>query len=154
MSKIQLTDTSVDIFQKMSEGNPGALAALMNIYKESPIIDPQSAMGGLGPILSLDTLGVYGSDIYILWSDQCHKDTREFLMLLRANQLGFVSNDKIVANAKDQRREVKFTQEEMEVLKTRKEALLARIDSWADYVPPDPNLPTGPSADAAVEPIR
>lgn len=47
-----------------------------------------------------------------------------------------------------------FTQEEMKVLKTRKEALLARIDSWADYVPPDPNLPTGPSADATVEPIR
>ena len=99
---------------KMSDGNPGALTALCEILKHGQEIDPMGMMGGLGAILGLDTLGIYGSDIYILWSDQCHKDTREFLMLLRANQLGFVDSGKIVANAKDQMREVKFSKEEMD----------------------------------------
>ena len=114
MTRIQLADNTMTIVTKMSDGNPGALAALCEILKLGTEIDPQGMMGGLGAILGLDTLGIYGSDIYILWSDQCHKDTRELLMLLRANQLGFVSSDKIVANAKDQMREVKFAQEEMD----------------------------------------
>ncbi len=114
MSRIQLHDTTMTIITKMADGNPGAMAALCEMLKHGKEIDPQGMMGGLGAILGLDTLGVYGSDIYILWSDQCRKDTRELLMLLRANQLGFVSSDKIVANAKDQMLEVKFTQEEMD----------------------------------------
>jgi len=102
------------IVNKMSDGNPGAITAMMEMLSKGTEIDPQAMMGGLGAILGLDTLGIYGSDIYILWSDQCNRDVRELLMLLRANQLGFVSSDKIIANAKDQMREVKFTQEEMD----------------------------------------
>ena len=113
MSKIELTDSTQDVMVKMSDGNPGALHALCSMLKESPSIDPQGAMGGLGPKLSLDTLGIYGSEIYILHSDQCHRDTRELLMLLRANQLGFISSERIQRIARSQMRDTLLTEDEM-----------------------------------------
>ena len=114
MTKIELMDTGRDVLVKMAGGNPGALNALMEILKHGGTIDPQGALGGMGVILSLDTLGIYGSEIYILWSDQCHKDTRELLMLLRANQLGFVGGSEIKAAAKDQRGRAGFSPEKMD----------------------------------------
>ena len=116
MARIELTDTIQDIMVKMSEGNPGALHALLDMMKQSPIIDPQSAMDGLGPILSLDTIGVYGTDIYILHNDHCNRDTRELLMLLRANQLGFISSGDIRKVAGCQMREHLLSKEKMDEL--------------------------------------
>ena len=114
MSKIDLTDTMQDIVMKMSDGNPGAIMAIMSMIKESPIIDPQGAMGGLGPILSLDTLGVYGTEIYILHNDQCRRDTRELLMLLRANQLGVISSERIQKIAGSQMCDTLLSKDEMD----------------------------------------
>ncbi len=114
--RIELTDSAQDVMVKMSDGNPGALHALCSILKESPSIDPQGAMGGLGPILSLDTLGIYGSEIYILHNNQCHRDTRELLMLLRANQLGFISSGRIQKIARSQMRDTLLSKDEMDKL--------------------------------------
>lgn len=114
--RITLKDTSRDILVKMADGNPGAISAMMEMIKHGESIDPQGFMGGLGAILSLDTLGIYGTEIYILWNDQCHRDTRELLMLLRANQLGFVTDSEIKGVAEDQMRQVMFSQERMDEL--------------------------------------
>ncbi len=114
MSRIGLTDNIVDVVAKMADGNPGACIALLEIIKHGKEIDPQSVMGGLGAVLSLDTLGVYGTDIYILYNDQCKKDVRELLMLLRANQLGFVGSSEIKAVASDQMNEIRFSKKEMD----------------------------------------
>ncbi len=113
MAKIKLNDNVQDIFIKMSDGNPGALFALSEIYKNGEEIDPQSFAKGFGPILNLDTLGIYGSDIYVLWNDQCDRDVRLMVMLLRANQLGFLSNDRLVAIFADQMRVDKLSSEEL-----------------------------------------
>ncbi len=72
----------------MSEGNPGALMAVCEILKHGAVIDPNDAMGGMSSLLSLDTLGVYGSQLYMLWSDVCGKDVGKMIALLRAWQLG------------------------------------------------------------------
>lgn len=88
-SRIKLTDTTMDVVVKMSDGNPGAVSALMGMLQSSHI-DPDSAMGGLAPVLSLDTIGIYGTDIYVLHSDICGKDMAKTLAVLRSHQLGFL----------------------------------------------------------------
>lgn len=116
MSRIQLEDSIGSVIAKMAEGNPGAIGAIMEMMKEGEAIDPQGFMGGLGVVLGLDTLEIYGTDIYILWNDKCNRDVREVLMLIRAWQLGFVSGDEIKAIAKDQMGQVNFSQEKMDEL--------------------------------------
>lgn len=67
MSRIQLTDSMIDILHKMCEGNPGGLTVMLKLYEQNPRIDPKDAFGGLGPLFHLDTLGIYGSAIWVLY---------------------------------------------------------------------------------------
>lgn len=83
------------VISKMSEGNPGAATALGAIFKNAQRIDPQSALGPLGALCSLDTADVYGSGIWVLYSDVCGQNVSKMIALLRAAQLGFVSYDLI-----------------------------------------------------------
>ena len=87
-TRIKGADSIVDVMYKMSEGNPGALTTLMSIMESSDKIDPDSLMGGMGKILFLDTLGIYGTDIYILHNDICKRNIVNTLAVLRAVQLG------------------------------------------------------------------
>lgn len=112
MSKIQLTDSVLDVMVKMSEGNPGAVNALSVMLKEGKTIDPQGFMGGLGVILLLDTWGIYGSSIYVLYNDKCDRDIRKMLLLMRAGQLGLFPVTKIKKMAHDQAYKINLTDEE------------------------------------------
>ena len=116
MSIIKGSDTVMDVFTKISKGNPGALSALMDIFKNAEAIDPQCFGGGLIPILNFDTYGIYGTDIYILYNDQCKRDVRELLMLMRATQLGFFSEVQLRAIAGDQMGRELLNQKEMDDL--------------------------------------
>lgn len=89
-TRIQLTDSTRDAIFKMCEGNPGALNVLVLIMN-SENIDPENTMGGIGVILFLDTLGIYGSDIYVLHNDICENDIVKTLAVLRATQFGMFS---------------------------------------------------------------
>jgi hypothetical protein len=112
MSRIELTDSPFDMIVKMCEGNPGAMSALMDMIKEGEKIDPQGVMGGIGSILLLDTWEIYGTDIYILWSDKCQRDCRKFLMILRACQMGNFPLTKLKEMAADQAGAVDLTDAE------------------------------------------
>ncbi len=101
---IELTDTPLSAMVKMSKGNPGAASALVAIFKAVPIVDPDAAFGGLGAILLLDSYGIYGTDIYILWSDICERNTTKTIAVLRAVQLGFFSSAVLVDAAHRQDR--------------------------------------------------
>ena len=116
MARINLTDTIVDGLVKMAEGNPGAINAMMSVITHGDEIDPQSALGSFGTILSLDTHEIYGTDIYVLFNDQCNSNVRCFLMLLRAVQLGFFSEDRLQSIAGDQTRSNLLSEEELNVL--------------------------------------
>lgn len=96
MSRIQLSDSAMDVIVKMSEGNPGAMTALMEILNKGAEIDPDDFMGGLGAVLSLDSDGIYGTDIYVLWSDICDRNTAKMLSVLRACQLGFFNRQTLI----------------------------------------------------------
>lgn len=112
MQRIQLTDSAMGMVLKMSSGNPGAMSALTEILVQSEKIDPQRGMRGAGAILQLDAYGIYGSSIYILFNDKCHRDVRKMLVLLRAAQLGFLSVPKLRELAADQSNKVKLTDDE------------------------------------------
>lgn len=116
MSRIKLTDSVMDSLVSMSEGNPGALTAMMDLMKKQNSIDPQSALGELSPIFSFDTHGIYGSSIYVLWSDKCDRDARKTLMLLRSVQLGFLAESRLQELASDQSRQINLSTEEFEDL--------------------------------------
>ncbi len=127
MSRIQLTDSVMDMLLKMAEGNPGALTAMMTIMDQAERIDPQSAMPKIMAILSLDTHEIYGSGIYVLFSDKCGKDARKVLMLLRAVQLGLMPESKLQALASDQSRQVNLSDEEFNALDA---AVCERLDGF------------------------
>ena len=92
MSKINLRDSIMNVVVKMSDGNPGAMNALMQMLQpENQEIDPDSIMGGMMKVLALDALGIYGSDIYILHNDICDRDMVKMFAVLRAHQLGFLN---------------------------------------------------------------
>lgn len=105
MSRIKLQDNLMDVVTKMSDGNPGAITTLMQMLQPTAqVIDPDSIMGTLGKIMNLDTLEVYGIDIYILWNDVCNRDMVKMFTVLRAQQLGFISAELIREISADQNR--------------------------------------------------
>ena len=116
MSILELTDSKMDMVVKMSQGNPGAMTAIMALMKETPIIDPDSAFAEIGPILMFDTYEIYGSDIYILWNDKCDKGCRKVNLLVRAVQLGFLPESRIKELAADQTYSINVTSEEWETI--------------------------------------
>jgi len=112
--RIEGSDSMLDVIVKMVEGNPGATNVLAQVIEATPMIDPDNAFGGLGVMMSLDTYGIYGSDIYVLFNDKCDSDIRKFLMILRATQMGFCNHVKLAEIAHDQMRSINFTEEEFE----------------------------------------
>ena len=100
-NRINLEDDHVAILTKLCEGNIGALNVLINLFKENGTIDPDSAMGPFGTILSLDQLGIYGSHIWILFKYRCGQSMVKLVALFRAHQLGFVSDDRIILASQD-----------------------------------------------------
>jgi len=95
--RIELTDSMMDVTIKMCEGNPGAMTFIMEGMKESSNIDPDG-FPEIGFILNADRCGIYGTDLYVLWSDLCGRDMTLSIALLRATQLGIVS-DELLADA-------------------------------------------------------
>jgi hypothetical protein len=91
MPKLLLTDSTDDMITKMADGNPGAVSAVFQLITEAGSIDPQDFMG-VGMVLHLDHLQLYGGDIYVIWNDVCDRDARKFRLLLRASQLGLVDH--------------------------------------------------------------
>lgn len=112
MSRINLMDDAMSSIIKMVEGNPGAIKAVMDLMEKADSIDPQAALGGLGVLLALDTHEIYGTDIYILYSDKCDRDARKMLMLLRSVQLGLLPESKLQQMAGDQMRQINLTDDE------------------------------------------
>jgi len=127
MSRIELSDDLMGALSKMAEGNPGALTAMMDLIEKAETIDPQAAMGGIGKIMCLDTYGIYGTDIYILWNDKCGNDAVKMCLLLRSVQLGMTPQSKLVKMAADQMGEVNLSDEEWEDIKTK---VCARLEEF------------------------
>jgi len=89
--RIELSDTPISAIEKISEGNPGAVSACMEMAMANPTVDPQSMLGAVAPLLSLDTHAIYGPRIWMLFSDVCNRRADVALACLRWVQLGLGS---------------------------------------------------------------
>lgn len=96
--RINLNDDYSSVLIKLAEGNPGALTAMIEMCKAKPTVDPDSATGVLGILHSLDDYGIYGTDIYVLFSDICGRNAAKTIAVLRAVQLGLFTRE-ILADA-------------------------------------------------------
>ena len=95
-TKISLDDTAQDMVIKLSEGNPGALTVCMEILQRGGSIDPDGfGGGGAGLLLLFDSMSLYGSRIWMLYKDVCGEDLVKTVAMLRAWQLGLVSEDNL-----------------------------------------------------------
>lgn len=92
MTRITLDDSMMDVMIKMGEGNIGAITVLMDIMGKSENVDPDNIFS-FAHILSLDTHGIYGSNIWILYKDVCGENLTNMLAILRGVQLGIISID-------------------------------------------------------------
>jgi len=89
--RIEGSDSVMQMIMKLSDGNPGALTVCMNAFQNSSTIDPIGALGGLAPMLAMDTVGIYGPRIWMLYKDVCGERLPYFLAMLRGWQLGLLS---------------------------------------------------------------
>lgn len=75
----------------MCGGNPGALNVMVQLLQKTEAIDPDNALGGLGNILSLDTLRIYDDKIWMFYKDICGQDIITMIGVMRGVQLGKMS---------------------------------------------------------------
>jgi hypothetical protein len=86
---------------KLSDRNPGAVAVLADLLKpQTPPIDPDSALGPMGVLLSLDAHGIYGPDIWDLSKGCSEGDRVRFCAALRAVQLGLHNETELMGAIK------------------------------------------------------
>ena len=95
ITRIKLTDTTIDAIVKISEGNPDAVNICAQILTETEKIDPDILFGGISNLLLLDTFNIYGSEIWMLYKDVCGEDITDMLAILRGCQLGFISSSQL-----------------------------------------------------------
>lgn len=95
MSKIKLNMSIVDAITELSEGNPGAINVMVRLLREAEAIDPDSVFGASGPLMNMDSFGVYGSKIWVLFKDVCGSNLRTLILLLRSVQLGFIDRSQL-----------------------------------------------------------
>lgn len=92
--RIDLTDTLGGACAKMAEGNIGAVGCLKGLIQLNSSVDPDSALGQLSTILSLDSAGIYGTNLYLLWNI-CEKNHARVIAVMRAVQLGIIPAEKV-----------------------------------------------------------
>ena len=95
MDRIKISDTIMDVCVKMSEGNPGALTCVMEMLRKD---DWYKNAPGFMLVLNLDSIGVYGEKLYMLWSDCCGRDLNKLDLVLRNWQMGKLSKTDIHKN--------------------------------------------------------
>lgn len=86
---IVLQDSTMEIVIKLASGNPGAIRVCAQLLSDDT--DPDNFVNGLGNLFDLDTHGIYGSNIWILYKDVCGENVAAMVTLLRAVQLGYYS---------------------------------------------------------------
>jgi len=94
-TRIKLSDTPMSSMMKMADGNPGAITVMTSLFKEGGEIDPQDFLGGLGQILSLDSLAIYGPRIWMFYKDVCGQNITKMIVCMRAVQLGLLPETKL-----------------------------------------------------------
>ena len=88
--RIKANMTLEQMLTVMAEGNPGALTFLIGMLTESP--------AAFLDILFLDSMGIRGTKLYMLWNDCCQKDMGKFEETLIAFRMGKFTRQEIHEN--------------------------------------------------------
>jgi len=94
-NRLKLTDSTLGAVAKVAEANPGAITVACEVLCRAEAIDPDDAFGGMGVILTLDGLGIYGPRIWMFYKDVCKQNLVSMLGILRAHQLGYLSEESL-----------------------------------------------------------
>jgi len=86
-TRLNGSDGIMEIAMKMSEGNPGALTAIIELVKKQD---------GIMYVLACDRIGVYGSRLYMLWNDCCGRSIDKFMCVIKAWQTGKLKAEEIL----------------------------------------------------------
>lgn len=103
MNKITMDMTGLQVITVLADGNVGAVSVLASVARDSDKHDPD-AFGWLGTALALDDLGLYGSRIWQLYKDVCGQKVGTMLAVLRARQLGILSERVLLDHVGDDER--------------------------------------------------
>lgn len=95
MTRIEFHDSVKSATLKMVDGNPGAISVCTQLLANE-IVDPDSALKSIGSLLLLlDSFGIYGSRIWMLYKDVCDEDIVKTIAVLRARQMGFLQQPEL-----------------------------------------------------------
>lgn len=100
MTKIKLNMNTMEVIFTMSEGNIGAVTCMTEMIKKT---DWYGGVDGLMLILYFDTIGIYGSKIYMLWNDCCDRSLEKLELVLRNFQKGKLTAQEIIQNVSQRR---------------------------------------------------
>ena len=75
----------------MCDGNPGALTCMMEMIQHD-------TFSGIMDIMLFDSMGIYGSKIYMVWNDCCGRDMEKFKETLKAFREGKFTEEEIHQN--------------------------------------------------------
>lgn len=75
---------------KLADGNPMAVEVLVELAQTASGIDADYALGGYGPMITLDVLGIYGDRIARLYTDVSGREVLMTHALLLAAKTGLV----------------------------------------------------------------
>ncbi len=89
--RINIDMSITDAVLALCDGNPGGLTVCADLLKSAERINPDGGLGGLGILLLLDSLNIYGSRIWGLYKDVAKQNLGKTVALLLAWQLGHLA---------------------------------------------------------------
>ena len=91
MNKIKNIDNIQDIIIQLSEGNPGALTTCFEILRETG----SNIFEAIPLFLTLDSMELYGSHLYMLWNDCCDRNIKAVIDVINGFITGKITKDDI-----------------------------------------------------------
>ena len=91
MSKINYNDTIIEVITKLSEGNPGALSVLSELIESYN----GDTLKLLPEYLTIDSMELYGSQLYMLWNDCCNRKIEKVKKVLELYRKGKINSNDI-----------------------------------------------------------
>jgi len=119
-NKISLDMNIMQIVTMMSEGNPGALAIVMSRF-ETP--------EGLLQLLTCDSKGIRGANIYLLFNDCCGRDEIKFERTIKMIRNAVFTEEELIKNFElgNKTRSIPFLDDSIELVDEN------NPDEWSKY---------------------
>lgn len=80
MGRVTMFDDLTSAVIKLCNGNPGAIDACCHLIKYGARVYPYT--DGCEYVMVLDSIGIYGTDIYVFYSDICQRNLANMIAML------------------------------------------------------------------------